>query len=587
MKWRLLLRLWQSWLLTKAMQAEPTRYRLRWDTPPRYTYIVEIEATPAKGRYTDFALPAWRPGRYIIQNYAAAVSHFTAYDEQGQPLSWFKVTKDLWRVQNPSRGSLRVSYRFHARQIDAGSSYLSESLVYFNPINLLMYLPDRIESPCELQLPTLPKDWEIATALPRTPNGHFFAKSYHELADSPFLSAPTLRSEKMTCMGATIHVHFCGRMGASDLSGFLQDLCKIIQTQTHIWGSLPLSEYHFIYLLVPFQIRHAVEHEFSAMFVLPEEGASSEESLRSFLGISAHEFFHIWNVKRLRPAALLPYRYEREAYTSLHWLTEGITDYYASVTLVRAGLMSPSEYWKRLSAELTQIENTIAYQLFSPSEMSIDSWLATSPYRPAIYEGSFYAAGKRIGFLLDMILRRETQGKVSLDSLLRYLYQTYYLRGKGIPEDGVEKAAILLAGPVMKEFFRRYVNGRDSPDYESLLKGLPLGVRYRRTPYSGLAQIGIVRTRRETRGLLIEQVLPGSLSDNAGIEAGDLLLTIGPHKANELPSDFWERLSDGEAILLSVNRDGSAADIIIPYQRRLLSQKTEIEIFPTQKDFHP
>ncbi len=562
--------------------AEPLRYTIAWDTPPRYTYQVRLQCRPSAGRYTVVALPAWRPGRYILQNYAGAVSHFAAYDEAGRPLPWRKTTKDTWQIENPRQGLLQVEYRFYARQLDAGSSYLSPELVYFNPINLLMYVVGRLEEPCELDLPSLPEGWAVATALPRKGPHKFVATDYHHLVDSPFLIAPFLRSDRLDCEGVTLHVHFWGRVGARNLQPFLQDLCRLFQVQKRIWGHVPLKEYHFLYLLVPFSMRHAVEHAYSAMFVLPEEGAADETSLRSFLGISAHELFHLWNVKRLRPAALWPYRYDREVYTSLHWFTEGVTDYYTGVSLLRAGLMEPSEYWQRLSAELTQMENTPAYALFSPAELSIDSWLAPSSYRPALYQGSFYAAGKRVGFLLDMTLRRETQGRVTLDSLLRYLYRRYYLRGKGLPEAALEQAAVRLGGPALKSFFERYVWGRDTPDYEALLAGLPLRVEVTQKPYSGWGRVGILRYRAESEGLRIEEVLLGSAAEKVGLEPGDLLLTVGGRAAKDLSPAFWDSLAEGAQLQLGWTRDGFPLEAAI--QLRSALQK-HIRIEPIAEDF--
>lgn len=565
---------WNSWMI-----AAPVYYRLSWESPPRYTYIIEIEASPSRGSYTDFALPAWRPGRYIIQNYAGAVSHFEAFDAKGSPLPWRKVSKDIWRVQNPSQGSIRVRYRFFAKQIDAGSSYLSEGLVYFNPINLFMYLPGRLEEPCELEITSLPEGWAVASALPRVGPRRFRARNYHHLADSPFLSSSQLRSEQITCGEAALYAHFWGPVGAQRLSGFMEKLCKIVQVQTQIWGRLPLKEYHFIYLLVPFQMRHAVEHEYSAMFVLPEEGAASEEALNSFLGISAHEFFHVWNVKRLRPAALVPYRYDREVYTSLHWLTEGITDYYAGVTLARAGFISPQEYWQRLSAELSQVENGYAYKLFSPAELSIDSWLATSSYRPSAYQGSFYAAGKRIGFLLDMVLRGQTGGRVTLDSLMRYLYEQYYERGKGIPEDGVEKAAIRLGGPALQSFFDKYVWGKEQPDYERLLQGLPLQVKKEERLYEGLGRLGIIRTQpNKEGGLRVEEILPESIADRMGLEVGDVLLRVGGRAVEDVSSRSWEDFQEGERVAVEWSRGGFLMRGDFTYRTSELSRRTVIEI---------
>ncbi|MEN3040570.1 MAG: hypothetical protein ABDH66_03395 [Bacteroidia bacterium] len=566
---------------------EPIRYRLSWESPHQHVYHVEMTTTPSRGAYTDFAMPAWRPGRYILQNYAAAVSHFEAVDERGHPLSWRKVSKDVWRVPNPPRGKLKIRYRFYAKQIDAGSSYLAPHVVYFNPINLFMYLPGRLDEPCELELPKLPSGWKVATALPRKGERLYYAQDYHHLADSPFLSAPDLRSERFECAGATIHVHFWGRVGAQSLMGFLSSLCKIIQTQVKIWGSLPLKEYHFIYLLVPFQMRHAVEHEYSAMFVLPEEGAASEEALKSFLGISAHEFFHVWNVKRLRPAALVPYQYDREIYTSLHWFTEGITDYYTSLTLVRAGLISSAEYWQRLSSELTQVENAYAYKIFSPSELSIDSWLTTSTYRPAMYQGSFYAAGKRVGFLLDMSLRKYTDGRVTLDSLLRFLYDRYYVHGKGIPEDGVEKAAVHLAGEPMRAFFAKYVWGKEPVHYEELLRDLPIQVTYEESLYPGLARLGILRTRAEEQGLRVEEILPESIAEKIGLEVGDVLLMVEGEYCDRVSESFWEALPFGKTITLSWMRGDMLLEERFTYRAEDLSKRVTIQLRPTMEGFIP
>ncbi len=579
MKWTLSLRLWLLWT---ELMAEPLRYTLAWDTPPRYTYQVRLECRPTRGRHTVVGLPAWRPGRYILQNYAGAVSHFAAYDEAGRPLPWQKLTKDTWQVENPPHGLLRVEYRFYARQLDAGSSYLSPELVYFNPVNLLMYVQGRLEEPCELHLPSLPEGWAVATALPRQGPRKFLATDYHHLVDSPFLIAPFLRSDRLDCEGVTLHVHFWGRVGARSLQPFLQDLCRILQVQKRIWGHVPFAEYHFMYLLVPFSMRHAVEHAYCAMFVLPEEGASSEAALRSFLGISAHELFHVWNVKRLRPAALWPYRYDREVYTSLHWLTEGVTDYYTSLSLLRAGLMDPTEYWQRLSAELTQIENTPAYTLFSPAELSIDSWLASSSYRPALYQGSFYAAGKRVGFLLDMTLRRETQGRVTLDSLLRDLYQRYYLRGKGLPEDAVQEAAVRLGGPALKDFFDRHVRGREAPDYEKILAGLPLRVSVEYKPYTGWGRVGILRYKAHEEGIRIEEVMPGSAADKVGLEVGDLLLTVEGRAAKDLPSEFWDSLQEGAWVHLGWTREGFPLEGTLALSS---AHQKQVRIEPVEPDF--
>ncbi len=564
-------------------------YRLHWAGEAPFTYRVLIQFPSTKGSYTDLRMPAWRPGRYILQNYAGGVYDFSARTAQGSPLFWKKSDKDTWRIFHKYGSIIEVEYRLDARALDAGSSYQGGDLIYFNPVTLFMHIVGRLDEKCLLALPDLSATWSVATALPLRTPGLYEAASYHHLVDAPFVIAPTLRQAKKTCLQATLHVHFWGEVGAQNLEGFLDDLCKIVQAQTAIWGELPLSDYHFIYILVPFQMRHAVEHEYCAVFVLPQSGAQDETGLKSFLGISAHEFFHVWNVKRLRPAAMWPYDYNRPPATALHWLTEGVTDYYTSLSLARAGLLSESEFWQNLSSFLTQLENSWTYRQFSPAELSIDSWHATSPYRPAFLQGSFYAAGRRVGFLLDMFLRRESGGKVTLDSLMRHLYETYYKKGRGLPEEGVEKAVLQLLGKnkaeKVKTFWQSYVYGRERMAYKAFLAGLPLEVVESDELARGWARIGILRWRKEGEGIQIEEVEPQSAAALAGLQRGDVLYTIGEKPAIEIEPSFWDRLSPNETISLGLRHEGEVMEGTLRLNTQKLSVQKTLRLTPVRPGF--
>jgi len=566
-------------------------YRLFWAEEPPFTYRVVMRLSPSKGPYTDLRMPAWRPGRYILQNYASALYHFAAQTLDGQPLPWKKTDKDTWRIFHTGKAStLEVSYRVDARTLDAGSSYQGKSFIYFNPITLFLYPVGRLEDRCLLELPDLPPTWAVATALPAQNKRLYEATSYHHLVDAPFVIAPSLRQAKTSCAGATLHVHFWGEIGAKNLDPFLADLCKIVQTQKHIWGELPLTEYHFIYILVPFQMRHAVEHENCAVFVLPQSGAQDETTLKSFLPISAHEFFHVWNVKRLRPAALWPYHYNTPPMTSLHWFTEGVTDYYTSLTLVRAGLLSEADYWSQLSSFLQQLENSWAYQNFSPAEHSMDSWHATSPYRPPFLQASFYASGKKVGFLLDMFLRRESGGRYKLDDLMRYLYQTYYKQGMGLPEEGVLEGTVQLLGPekrkIVEDFWRLYVEGRARVTYKDFLAGLPIAVEEAEGPAQGWARIGIRRWSQEDEGIRIGEVEPFSAAAMLGLSPGDILYTIEGKSASDLDPAFWDKLKDGARVLIGWRRkDERVEEGILYLTTNLVPLQKRLRLTPTKVGF--
>lgn len=562
-------------------------YRLYWAQEDPFTYKVEVLVSASAGKYTDFRMPAWRPGRYILQNYAGAVYDFWAYGPTEKPLPWKKIDKDTWRVFHGEQKPVRISYRVYARTLDAGSSYVGPGLIYFNPITLFVYASEFLNKPCQLELPDLPLEWQVATALSSIAPRRYQATSYHELVDAPFVIAPSLRQAQTTCEGVTLYVHFWGQVGAQMLDGFLNDLCRIVRAQKAIWGEIPLKFYHFIYILVPFSMRHAVEHENCAVFVLPQSGAQSEEALQSFLGISAHEFFHVWNVKRLRPAVLWPYDYNKPPATSLHWLTEGVTDYYTGLTLARAGIWSEETFWEETNRFLSVIENQWVYRAFSPAELSIDSWLATSSYRPGFLQGSFYVAGRRVGLLLDLFLRRESGGRLTLDTLMRYLYEQYYKRGRGLPEEGVEAAMRTLLGRGKASTIRRFwvdvVEGRKRLSYREFATGLPLEVEEEVGPAPGWGRVGL-RVRPEGEGLLIEEVVPGSLAAKAGLCSGDFLLTVEGQAASKWEPQ-WDQLRAGAKLALGWNRQDLPMEGVLTYDPSRAELATKIRLRPTLPGF--
>ncbi|MGQ9864549.1 MAG: M61 family metallopeptidase [Bacteroidia bacterium] len=504
-----------------SLMAQEVRYKLSWgNLLPAHTYQIEAVFPKTEHSPVEVRLPAWRPGRYILQNFASAVWDFGAYDLKGNPLPWKKTEKDVWQVMTSQ--AFVVRYKFYAGVLDAGSSYVDANVAYFNGSNLFMYVTELIEKPCLLEI-AIPQGWKIATALP-SQKDVFRASSYHSLIDCPTVISPSLQSFSTQVEGCTLYAHFYGKV-TFDPKALIDALAKIARVQKKIWGDLPLSVYHHLYFLVPFRIVHAVEHENCAMYMMDERAG-----LERFISISAHEFFHLWNVKRLRPRALMPYRYDREVYTSLHWFTEGVTDYYTGLTLVRAGLISQESYLEGLAKSLTDIENSYAYKVFSPSEMSVNSWLVTSAYQVPFLQASFYASGKRVGFALDLFLRGSTQGKVSLDDVLRVLYHRY--RETGIPETGIEEVVTELVGPSAKTFFSQHVYGSQPIPYARYAQGSGIRVEVRKKNLSAWAALGI-EGNYVPQGYKVIKLRAGGAAFEAGVEEGDILTQLGSHVVDE------------------------------------------------------
>lgn len=554
---------------TGSLRAGDYAYTLDWEAQHTHTYHISLKTTAASGTITDFQLPAWRPGRYIIQNYSAAVSHFSAVDDRGMTLRWRKTDKDTWAVDNPKGGGeITIRYRYYANVLDAGSSYLGPAEAYFNGANLFMHVRDQLDNACTLTVPKMGTDWKAATALGKTDQHNVFtAASYHDFIDSPTILSPTLKTLEMDIEDVTYYLHFQGNFkgGVETEEALKENIGKIIQAETAVFGEMPLEEYHFIYHLLPYRYRHAVEHKYSASFTLPEKVCESPEKIRGLYGITAHEFWHLWNVKRIRPAAMWPYDYSQQAYTNLHWFTEGVTSYYDQLCLVRAGLLSKEDYFKGTGRLISYLENSYATQVVSPSQSSFDTWLSGSEYENPHHGTSFYSLGQRMGMILDLEMRRRTKGKKSFDDVFQNLYHTYYKTNMGVPEDGVRKAFENVSGESWEKFFAMYIDGTSPIDYNTYFEPFGLKVEVTDEEEAGASRIGIVRKESTAYGWMTERVTPGSDADKAGIGDKFMITLINKKNPSDLDDDFWEELEPGDKISMEVVADDQTMQVEVTY----------------------
>ncbi|MEM7375263.1 MAG: PDZ domain-containing protein [Bacteroidota bacterium] len=551
-------------------------YTLRWLSPNTHTYVIEATVATQFASYTDFVLPAWRPGRYYLQDYAGAVSHFEARDGKNQPLKWHKINTNTWRVIHGQLDQLTVSYRYFANNQGAGSSYFNTQEIYFNPVNLFMFVPGRYGGNVELRIPDLPPSWKAATALSQSAHGIYTAESYHEFADSPTVFSPKMEQFSFKIDQTTFYVHFQGDYQGNEkteeaVSQALSSMCK---EQAAIFGGFPFDEFHFIYRLLPYRMRHAVEHAKSASFALPANiSQTPEKTVAGIMGISSHEFWHVWNVKRIRPAALWPYDYSAPQYTSLHWFTEGVTSYYTHLTLLRAGLYTEENFLQQQSNTIESLENSYASYIVSPSASSFDSWLDASPYKHPDHQISYYTLGHRVGLLLDLSLRARTDGKTSLDDVFRYLFQTYYQQQEGVPEDGIQKAMETLTGQSWQDFFDAYVHGAEPINYQQLFDpfGLELTIKDSR---AGSRALGILRSEEISQGLLVRKVSPGSDAYHAGLGENDLILEVDGQQIEKISLDeYLSNLKIGDQVNMKVISYLSMKEITIEYKAAFSPKK--------------
>src|SRR5947207_5002405 len=314
-------------------------YTLSWVHPNDHLYDVALRFTAPEDDPLLW-LPAWRPGRYLSQNFAANVREWSA--------NLRKVGSSSWRAAARVGEEVTVSYRYYAGVLDAGSSFLDDEEAYFNGSNLFLCV-DRLRSePARLTV-AAPGDWPIETQLPRDDDGVFHARDYDHLIDSPVIAAEAMTRHSVVESGARIHLIV---RGDGDFEQYLEPLRGVVRAHAALFGGLPLDDYKF---LGHFGARwHGVEHEGSASLVVKR---GTEDFDDHFLSLCSHEFFHLWNVKRIVPAAFVPYDYLRETPTRLLWATEGITSYYGDLALVRAGLWDETRWLEHLREEIEMIEN--------------------------------------------------------------------------------------------------------------------------------------------------------------------------------------------------------------------------------------
>ena len=526
-------------------------YLLSWSRPADRLFDITIRFT-APVDEPRLLLPAWRPGRYLLQNYAANVREWTA----GEAHAW-KDGKTSWRVDARAGEEVTFRYRYYAGVLDAGSSFLDDDEAYFNGTNLFMLVEGLRGEEHRLTV-AAPADWLIETQLPREDDNAFRARDYDHLIDSTTIAAATLTRHSFTENGARFHLVFRGDEGI-DTEPYVEPVRAIAKTQARLFGGgFPFREYRFLC-----HIRdrwHGVEHEDSCSILLRRSallGAKpGDEGFDHTLSIFSHELFHAWNVKRMLPARFSPYDYWQETPTRLLWAMEGLTSYYGDRTLVQSGVWSEERYLAHLAREIETLEALPARAHLSLAQASFDGWLSDPAQmhdHPNAFF-SFYNKGEIVSALLDLTIRSATEGAKSLDDVVRLLWEEHGLTGRGMEEDAVERAVARVAD--VGDFFARYVEGTDPLPYaESFATA---GVAFTTTARQPDQSFLGARLKSQDGALIVESALRGAAGMEAGLLPNDELLALdGNRIANAAALESAMRgLRLGETAELLVARAG-------------------------------
>jgi predicted metalloprotease with PDZ domain len=524
-----------------AAPLEPVRYTLRFPAPQ--THYAEVEATvPTRGRpQIELEMAVWTPGSYLVREYSRHVEGL-AVQAGGQSRPVDKTAKNRWLVPTGGAASVTVRYRVYGREMTVRTNYIEAEFALINGAPTFVTLADDVAPrPHEVTI-ELPAAWKTTvTGLPAASSGaphSYRAADFDTLVDSPIVAGNPAVYE-FSVKGTPHFLVNVGEGGVWDGPRSAADVQKIVETQAAFWGQLPYDKYVFINMIT--ESTGGLEHKNSTVLMTSRWRTRVRRVYVDWLSTLSHEFFHAWNVKRLRPVELGPFEYERENYTRGLWVAEGFTDYYGDLMAVRAGVMTPEEALASLSEMIATLQTTPGRLAQSVEEASFDAWIRY--YRPdentANTTISYYTKGAVIGFLLDLEIRKATNNARSLDDVMRQAYKRYSA-AKGFTSAEFRAVASEVAGTDLSAWFHTAVDTTDELSYDRVSW---FGLRFKAEPVSNRAWVGLTTIapgatlRNDSGRLVVAQVRRGTPAFDAGVNAEDEILALGGYRVRP---DQWE-----------------------------------------------
>ena len=539
-------------------------YRLLVPEPKSHLLAVEL-AVENVHEAASLVMPSWTPGSYLMREFPRNVVQFEATDGARRPLSWRKTDKNTWRVDAPADGTLRARWVVHADELSVRTSHVDATHAYVNGASVFLYMEGRRHEPAEIEV-VAPQGWRVTTALPALEGTRFRAADYDELVDSP-LEIGIHDVVEWEIHGVTHRFAVWGR-GNLDPRKLAEDTTRIVLAERDLFGILPYPAFTF-FLHLASGPGGGLEHRASTS-LLADRWSFRGPPYESFLGLVAHELFHAWNGKRIRPAALGPFDYTRENYTRDLWVVEGITTYYTDLLLRRSGLISQQRYLEKLAEAISRFQTLPGRAVQPLADSSFDTWIKF--YRPDANTPnatiSYYQKGALTALLLDLEIRRATENARSLDDLMRLLWERYGAPDQGFAEGAVEAAAAEVAGTDLRAFFDHALRSTAELDYAGALAaaGLALLPAHQAAP-AGAAAPPAPPPQESRTGLtlrvdggrvMVVNVLAGSAAWQAGVSPGDELVALDGFR---VPAPEWlnarlvERAPGSRAALTVFRRD--------------------------------
>jgi predicted metalloprotease with PDZ domain len=605
--WWLILLLLAFPAFAKSGVSIPLQYHLLLPRPNSHLVDVEIDAEDVQQPFLEFVMPAWSPGRYAIYNFAKNVQQFEANGSHGQTLPWINTDKDTWKIDTSTAGgTVRIHYRVFENDLSGTFAQFDPTHADINGASVYMYLAGHKRDPITLSI-LPPSEWKNVKIIDgfsdSTTQDTFQAPDYDRLIDTPVEVCTNCVMTNFRYQDklfrVAVHSYGAGDENVSQWTDNLaQGLQKIVKAEMAMMPDPDFKKYTFLFHVSPFvSIGDGMEHLNSTSIVI--RGVTGNETLSQAFELAAHEFFHLWNVKRLRPVSLGPFDYTHEVYTQSLWFAEGVTTYYSYIALYRSGIWNQQELLDRLASEIRQLRNEPGRTMMSAESSSFHAWFydGVPQFQKTNFANStisYYNKGAILGMLLDLEIRERTGGQKSLDNVLSSMYKkfyeapaaTYYLPGRGYTDNDILQTVNEVSGSDFWPFFQKYIAGTEPLPYAKVLGDAGLELSVGAAPGTA-PSIGAVTAPVEN-GYRIVEVRPGGPADQAGLGRGDILVEVdGLSLVPEGPEQMFKMYPAGSKVPFTVQRYGQRKMIWVTLDQAAPdSYKLEVNPSATPQQLH-
>lgn len=526
--------------------------------PQNHYFQVEMELSNFSEKELEIKMPVWAPGSYLVREFAKNVDLVKAFDEAGKALTVNKISKNTWTIAKGKSKKVIVRYEVYSFELSVRTSFLDLTHGYVSGSGIFMYVNNHQQHKGSLEIFPYADFKTISTSLPRkgesvASDGSelFEFENYDQLVDCPI----EIGNQEVFQFTAAGVIHTVAMYGVAnyDIKQLQEDMAKVVTTATTVIGENPNKQYTFIIHNVV-DGQGGLEHINSCTLSVNRWTYQGAEYM-GFLSLVAHEYFHLWNVKRIRPIELGPFNYDEENYTTLLWVMEGFTSYYDELLLRRAGYYTKDEYLNKIQGTINYVEGSVGTRVQPVAHASFDAWI--KGYRPNENSGNtqmtYYSRGQMLAALIDAKIIAKYKGEKCLDHFLQQLYNKFYKQLKrGFSDTEFKKELETLLGENMDSFFARYVNGTETPPFNDILGAIGIDVE---SVGSAKPNFGAA-LRQDGNKVVVRSIRSGSAAENMGLSVNDEIIGCNGFRVDQASFEsFLASLELGSEINILVARD--------------------------------